>query len=65
MGRSTDLEARAERVAVQLNIELRELLQIAQALSHSCGACITSGDSNGEGPKLPRSAPGSRRLRAE
>ena len=51
-GHSTDLEARAERVVPQPNIDLRELPQIPQALSDSCGACITSGN-------LPRSAPGS------
>ena len=30
---------------MQINLEHGELPQIAQALSHSCGACITSGDS--------------------
>ena len=29
---------------MQVNSEPRELPQIVQALSHSCGACITSRD---------------------
>ena len=42
MGQGHKAEARAERIVRQLNIELRELPQIAQALSHSCCACIAS-----------------------